>query len=235
MPGLGFCCFSFAFLITRCWAQWPSSRENLLAVLSVRLLFSSLFENNFFYSPSLPLLHAHLRVKLLVFISFHLEVILPHSLCCSCLGRWVDLGWCWVGVGLTLGWCWVDVGLVLGWCWVDVGSMLGWRWVDIGLTLGWRWVDTGLTVFIYWLGSRTLLALVRAVPDFQWHRSRGFLGCYFFRGLICLSPGYWVSSGRLWSWVQPSENLANRKGEFQVNEGETLVPGPSLQADNTAI
>lgn len=37
-------------------------------------------------------------------------VILPHSLCCSCLGPWVDLGWRWVGVGLTLGWLYLLAG-----------------------------------------------------------------------------------------------------------------------------
>lgn len=46
--------------------------------------------------------------------------------------------------------------------------------------LGWYWVDIGLTVFPYWLGSRTPAAFVRALPDFWWHCSRRFLGCFFF-------------------------------------------------------
>lgn len=86
---------------------------------------------------------------------------------------------------------------------------------------GWYWVDVGLTVFPYWLGSRTPAALVRALPDFWWHCSRRFLGCFFFffRGSIFPSPGYWVSSGRLWSWGQSSEDLANMRDKFQGEWG----------------
>lgn len=87
---------------------------------------------------------------------------------------------------------------------------LGWCWID----LTWPWAHIGLTVFIYGLVSRAILVLHRAMPDFQWHPSKRLLRLLFpsfFRGLICLSPGYWVSSGKLWRRSQPSEKLANMK------------------------
>lgn len=76
--------------------------------------------------------------------------------------------------------------LDLGWCWVD------WQ-LDLGLYIG-------LTVFTYGLVSRAILVLLRAMPDFQWHPSKRLLRLLFhhFQGFpICLSPGYWVSSGKL--------------------------------------
>lgn len=85
---------------------------------------------------------------------------------------------------------------------------LGWCWVD----LTWPWALIGLTVFTYGLVSRAILVLLRAMPDFQWRPSKRLLRLLFpsfFRGLICLSPGYWVSSGKLWRRSQPSEKLAN--------------------------
>lgn len=60
---------------------------------------------------------------------------------------------------------------------LELGLMLGW----LGLTLRWSWAYVGLTVFIYRLVSRAISALVRALPDFRWHPSKGFLGCYSCR------------------------------------------------------
>lgn len=96
--------------------------------------------------------------------------------------------------------------LLLPWTWVDVGL----TWVDLALILGLHRVDrlylpAGEQGHLSpcqgpaWLSVASLQRLLRLL----------FLS--FCRGLICLSPGYWVSSGKLWRQSQSQEKLANRK------------------------
>ena len=76
----------------------------------------------------------HLDAKITIYTCYfrHRPFCNETSWVCSAT---LELGLCWVGVGLGLVWGWVGVGLWLGW---------GWGWVGVGLGMGWGWVGVGV-------------------------------------------------------------------------------------------
>lgn len=95
------------------------------------------------------------------FSAFSLKITfsVPH-LCPSFMFPWSKTA------GLQLLWAGGLLGLVLfpscAALALDLGLTLGWPWADLGSP----WADVELTDFIYWLVSRAMWALVRAIPDF---------------------------------------------------------------------
>lgn len=156
-------CFSFPFSNHRAFVRWPPSRNNLLLVCLSGCCFSAPFLKTAF-SVLHPCLSFAAPLEQDCRSSAPVRWTTPRgalSLPSPCCPRFEIR--------------------------VDLELTLGWPWAGLGLP----WAGVGLTVYLP-AGKQGHRSLCCSRPDFWRHSSKGFLGCYpsFFRGLICLSPGY---------------------------------------------